>query len=84
MTDSELDEMILALASERWRKVAFVIGSVLHTCERSNRTMDEDAIARRVVTLVENGELEAQGNLARWRHSEVRLVRNAAGIKSSA
>jgi hypothetical protein len=34
---------------------------------------DYDAIAARITALVSSGKLEAQGDLANWRHSEVRL-----------
>lgn len=33
-----------------------------------------ELIAREIVRLVTDGELEAVGNLSDWRHSEVRLV----------
>ena len=35
--------------------------------------VDPDGVAQRICALVENGQLEAQGDLSRWRHSEVRL-----------
>jgi hypothetical protein len=35
--------------------------------------IDEHGVAERVCALVEGGQLEAQGNLSRWRHSEVKL-----------
>jgi hypothetical protein len=69
---NELDRWILARAQVQWRKVAYIIASVGHEV---NATTDAEyeAIAGRIAALVRIGRLEAQGDLARWRHSEVRL-----------
>lgn len=60
-----------------WRKAALVI--VLMS-KRVGRAPDDELgheIAARIVALVHAGRLEAQGNLARWRYSEVRLPSGA-------
>jgi hypothetical protein len=48
-----------------------IMGQVLGECE--GRGADADSVAGRVRALVENGQLEAQGDLSGWRYSEVRL-----------
>ena len=72
-----LGSLILSYAGEHWRKVAMIIGRVLTEFERAGtrKTTDADQyeIADRIRALVEEGKLEAQGNLSRWRHSEVKL-----------
>jgi hypothetical protein len=75
MSPDELDLLILARAQPQWRKVAYVIASIGHDL---NTTTDEEytALAARIVALVKAGKLEAQGDLAKWRNSEVRLPQN--------
>jgi hypothetical protein len=71
-SDQYIDGLILSVAREQWRKVAFIIGTVLTVCCENAVRVDEYDIADRVRELVDAGKLEAQGNLSRW-HSEVRL-----------
>jgi hypothetical protein len=71
----ELDKLILARAQPQWRKVAYIIASIGHDM---NEPTDEnyDALASRIVALAESGRLECQGDLRKWRFSEVRLPQN--------
>ena len=81
LSHQDVDDMILSFAKVQWRKVAMIMSRVLHECRDRGVDIDEHGItdricalvAERIRALVENGQLEAQGNLARWRHSEVRL-----------
>lgn len=66
--EPELDERILAVASEQWQAVALLIAKV-----RSGNNTSAKQIAARIEVLVDLGRLEAQGNLSHWRHSEARL-----------
>jgi hypothetical protein len=65
-----LDALILSSASERWQKVAKIIAVV---SERAGDGANFDAIAARIRALVDAGKLQAEGDLSRWRYSEVRL-----------
>jgi hypothetical protein len=69
-----IDGLILSLAKLQWRKVAMIIGQVLGECSRLGIDIDEHGVAQHVCALVEDGQLEAQGDLSRWRHSEVKLL----------
>ena len=71
--NDDLDEVILTMASNNWRKVAFVVAKTQHELEGAGITVSYDAVAERVKVLVDDGRLEGQGNLDRWRFSEVRL-----------
>ena len=71
LSQREIDRLILSFAKVQWRKVAMIMGQVLGECE--GRGADADSVAGRVRALVENGQLEAQGDLSGWRYSEVRL-----------
>jgi hypothetical protein len=68
----EMDRVLLTQASQRWRKVARIVGMTID--ELSERFPDVPDIyyAQRVRHLVETGQLESQGNLAYMRYSEVR------------
>lgn len=74
MSDSDIDDAILVVAEPSWRKVAMIIAK---TADRLGGDLPEGEdghhlVAGRVVALVQAGRLTAQGDLARWRHSEVR------------
>jgi hypothetical protein len=81
LSHQEIDGMILSFAKVQWRKVAMIMSQVLHECGRREIDVTEHGVAdricalvaERICALVENGQLEAQGNLALWRHSEVKL-----------
>jgi len=67
-----IDEALIAECGERWRKVAMVLALAARNLGWESN--DEfDRLAKRLEALVANGQLEAQGNLSRWRRSEVRL-----------
>jgi hypothetical protein len=68
-----IDGLILSTAVSQWRKVAFIVGSVFDECRKNGTRTSVYAIAGRIRALVDEGKLEAQGNLSRWRYSEVRL-----------
>jgi Protein of unknown function len=81
LSHQDIDGLILSFAKVQWRKVAMIISQVLSECRRRGVDVDEDGIAERICNgvaericaLVEDGQLEAQGDLSRWRHSEVKL-----------
>jgi hypothetical protein len=72
-SDDHIDDLILSVVSGQWRKVAFIVSKVLRVYRDSAPETSEDTIADRVRALVDDGKLEAQGNLSYIRHSEVRL-----------
>jgi hypothetical protein len=71
--NSEVDLLILSFARVQWRKVAMIISQALLEFRRRGIDADEYAVAGRIRALVEDGRLEAQGNLLMWRFSEVKL-----------
>ena len=76
----------MAVVSAHWRKVAMVIVQAANqlgwtvSSGRGWAVESDEAdehlvqIAQRLAALVADGQLEAQGELARWRYSEVRRV----------
>jgi hypothetical protein len=75
MLETELDQVILSFCSERWQKVAKIIGNTLKALEPRDISINGAAekVDERMAALVGSGRLEAQGNIKRWRYSEVRL-----------
>lgn len=75
MSTSEIDKAILSVSHPSWRKVAMIIGKAARV--EGVGVPDDEAghkiIASRIEALVALGRLTAQGNLKRWRFSEVRL-----------
>jgi hypothetical protein len=70
-----LDSLILSSASERWQKVARIIALV---SDRAGDGTNFDAIAERIRALVNEDQLEAKGDVSRWRFSEVRRPQSSS------
>lgn len=73
---SDLDQLILSFCIERWRKVARIAGGTLQALEERGVEIDgtiADQFDARMAALVGSGQLEAAGNIKKWRFSEVRL-----------
>lgn len=73
VSHQDVDRLILSFAKVQWRKVAMIMSQVLQDCMNSGIDIEVDSVAERICALVENGQLEAQGNLSRWIHSELKL-----------
>lgn len=71
--DNAWDNLIFSETGEHWLKVARVIGRV---SDRVPNGPHFEEIAARIQALVNEGKLEAQGDLSRWRYSEVRLAQS--------
>jgi hypothetical protein len=77
MRTADIDKAILSCVGEHWKKVAMVVAKVAEGLEGSMPDANPrfELIASRIEALVEAGELFAQGDLKRWRFSEVRRSR---------
>jgi hypothetical protein len=73
----DIDQQILSAVSSRWQKVARIIAVVAGRTGEGQEHDNHCRIAKRIEALVDSGQLEVQGNIARWRFSEVRLVQPA-------
>ena len=76
--DGLIDQDIFAVLSQtpgQWRKVAFVINSVASAMADGSANEDEryETVARRIELLVREGRLLAQGDIKKWRFSEIRF-----------
>jgi hypothetical protein len=69
-----IDRELLRASDRQWHKVARVVGTVMISDWAGKPEGIADVFySQRVAHLVQLGKLEAQGNLARMRFSEVRL-----------
>jgi hypothetical protein len=69
---SEIDQLLLSFCSDRWQKVAKIIGNTFDTLEQRQVRVSADEIDVHMAALVTRGRLEAKGNIRKWTHSEVR------------
>jgi hypothetical protein len=72
MSPELIDQTILACCKPRFLKVARIIGDVA-VALKVPIDSEKDFIADRIKELVKAQKLESQGNLERWRFSEIRL-----------
>jgi hypothetical protein len=74
LSDLQVDEVILSVTEASWRKVAFVIVKVTDAIGGGLSEGDAgyNLVAKRIEFLVRDGRLLAQGDIKKWRHSEVR------------
>jgi hypothetical protein len=70
MTDP-LDALILSFAATQWKKVAMIISQTVEAGAQD--PANAAAIGTRIERLVNEGRLEAAGDVRLWRASEVRL-----------
>ncbi|MGA0600727.1 hypothetical protein ACO2Q3_08480 [Caulobacter sp. KR2-114] len=80
----QIDDALMLVVGERWRKVAMVVVTAAEKLgwrvssgggwafDSDERDESLNRIAGRLAVLVADGRLEAQGDLTRWRNSEVR------------
>lgn len=72
-----IDQLLLSFCDKHWLKVARVIGKSYEILERRGirpGATTAKIIDMRMAALVGNGRLEAQGEIRKWRFSEVRLT----------
>ena len=74
-TSSDIDDAILAVSLPRWQKVAMIISKTSERLGSFDADGDEQhsSYAERIEILVQEGRLVAQGDITKWRFSEVRL-----------
>jgi Protein of unknown function len=75
MDIQQIDSAILSVVKEQWMKVAMVIFRVADGLSSGSSPSDQqyEAVSHRIQSLVQDGRLEAQGDIRNWRASEIRL-----------
>ena len=70
----DLDKIILSAANSDWQKTAMIISKVFDSPALKGTKPEAQIIAERIYVLVDGGKLKVNGNIRRWRDSNVRLV----------
>ena len=72
---AKIDNQLVANSALQYRKSARVIGSTMMDLQSEFQHIPDVFYSTRVIHLVEQNKLEAQGDLRRMRYSEVRLAK---------
>jgi uncharacterized protein DUF3658 len=73
VSDADIDAVIFSALKTQWRKTARIIIDTLKECERLQLPVSAEMLGVRIQALDEANKLESQGDLRKWRFSEVRL-----------
>ena len=69
-----VDALVLGHCTDRWAKVAEVVGASLDDFEAAFPRLPYVYLQLRLAELVQRGRLEAQGDVMAMRHAEIRLA----------
>jgi hypothetical protein len=73
--DEKIDALIIEAANDHWTKIAVIISKVYDHYEQQGLELSKglaQEIAERLYILVDNGQLDVQGNMRRWRDADVK------------
>ena len=70
----KVDDALLAATSHQWRKSARVIGSVMTELGDELKDVPDTFYFERIIRLVGEGTLLAQGNLSEMQFCEIRIA----------
>jgi hypothetical protein len=72
-SEEQVDQVILSVIVPRWHKMARIIWDAVNRGQELGLGVTDEMFAARIQVLVEAGRVEHQGDIRKWRHSEVRL-----------
>ncbi len=73
ISEATVDELIFSVLKSHWRKMAMILILAEERCTELKIAIAPEIIAARIDALAAADRIEHQGDLRRWRHSEVRL-----------
>jgi Protein of unknown function len=73
VSETDLDSAIFSVLKSQWQKTAAIISRAWNRSETLGLPVDIEVVGVRLQALAEAGRLESQGDLRKWRYSEVRL-----------
>jgi hypothetical protein len=79
-SEAQVDQIILSVVARHWHKMARIIWDAVRQGQKSGLSVTDEMFAARVQVLVEAGRLERQGDIRKWRHSEVRLKAEGSSL----
>jgi hypothetical protein len=72
--NSQISQIVLSVSKRDWLKTAMVVAKTLRECESRKIEVTDTEIIRCINALRDARQLESRGDLADWRHSELRLA----------
>jgi Protein of unknown function len=73
VSEADLDAAIFSVLKSNWQKTATVISKAQKWCDSHGTPLDLEILGARIQALAEERQIESQGNVSKWRQSEVRL-----------
>ena len=73
VSEADIDAVIFSTLRTQWLKSARIIGDALKECERLQLPVSAEMLGVRIQVLDEADQIDSQGDLRKWRFSEVRL-----------
>jgi hypothetical protein len=73
LSEADFDTVVLSALGRHWRKVAAIVIRVVEKYEHTHPAITYEIVAARLKALSDADMIEAQGDLRKWRFSEVRL-----------
>lgn len=71
--EHSLDPIILGVARDDWDNVTGVMSRVFDHGDFDKSAYSAQDIAERIYILVDNGQLDVEGNMRRWREGRIKL-----------
>jgi hypothetical protein len=71
-THEKIDALIMAATPPEWVKTAVLISRVFDDPGFGGLNSSAQDVAERLYILIDHGKLDVQGNMRRWRDSDVR------------
>jgi hypothetical protein len=75
VAETDIDAIVLSTMKPHWQKVAMVVARSLELCRERALPIGAEVLGARIQALAESDRIEGEGDLRKWRHSEVRLKR---------
>jgi hypothetical protein len=73
VSEADIDAILLSCLKPQWRKMAMIVGNATKRSQELALPIGAEIFVARLCALAEAGRIESQGDLRKWRHSEVRL-----------
>ena len=79
-SEAQVDQIIFSVVAPYWHKMARIIWFAVKQGQEFALGVTDEMFAARIQVLIEAGRLESQGDVRKWRHSEVRLKAESASL----
>lgn len=73
ISEADLDAILFSVMEPRWLKTMMVIARAEKRCQQLELQIEMVVLGLRLLVLAESDQIESQGPVRQWRHSEIRL-----------